>query len=138
MRNVTVAATQMHCTWELQENVARAEKLVRDAASKGAQIILIQELFEAPYFCIDQNPAHFALAQEVNNSPLIKHFQALAKELEVVLPISFFEVENNAHYNSLVVIDADGSVSETYRKTHIPNGPAYQEKQYFTPGDTGF
>lgn len=138
MRNVTVASTQMHCTWELQENVARAEKLVRDAASKGAQIILIQELFEAPYFCIDQNPAHFALAQEVNNSPLIKHFQALAKELEVVLPISFFEAKNNAHYNSLVVIDADGSVSETYRKTHIPNGPAYQEKQYFTPGDTGF
>jgi N-carbamoylputrescine amidase len=132
MRNVTVAATQMHCTWDLQGNIERAEKLVRQAAEKGAQIILIQELFEAPYFCIDQSPEHFALAQEVDKSPLIAHFAKLAKELEVVLPISFFEKENNAHYNSLVVIDADGSVSETYRKTHIPNGPAYQEKQFFT------
>ncbi|GGB47843.1 N-carbamoylputrescine amidase [Oceanisphaera marina] len=138
MTMVTVAATQMACSWNRDENIARAEKLVRDAAAKGAQIILIQELFEAPYFCIDQSPEHFALAQEVDNSPLIQHFQALAKELEVVLPLSFFERAGTAFYNSLVVIDADGSVLDLYRKTHIPNGPGYQEKQFFTPGDTGF
>jgi len=138
MRNVTVAATQMACTWELEKNVANAERLVREAHSKGAQVILIQELFAAPYFCIDQSPEHYALAQEVATSPLIKHFSALAKELEVVLPLSLFEKHNNAYYNSLVMIDADGTVMETYRKTHIPNGPAYQEKQFFIPGDTGF
>jgi N-carbamoylputrescine amidase len=135
---VTVAATQMACSWDKEENIARAEQLVRQAAAQGAQIILIQELFETPYFCIDQSPEHFALAQEVDNSPLIRHFQALARELEVVLPLSFFERAGNAHYNSLVVIDADGSLLDVYRKTHIPNGPAYQEKQFFTPGDTGF
>ncbi|PSJ48074.1 N-carbamoylputrescine amidase [Zobellella endophytica] len=138
MAMVTVAATQMACSWNKEENIARAEQLVRQAAGQGAQIILIQELFETPYFCIDQSPEHFALAQEVDHSPLIRHFQALAKELEVVLPISFFERAGYAHYNSLVVIDADGSLLDLYRKTHIPNGPAYQEKQFFTPGDTGF
>lgn len=138
MTMVSVAATQMACSWNRDENIARAEKLVRDAAAKGAQIILIQELFETPYFCIDQSPEHFSLAQEVDNSPLIQHFQALAKELEVVLPLSFFERAGTAFYNSLVVIDADGSVLDLYRKTHIPNGPGYQEKQFFTPGDTGF
>lgn len=138
MTMVTVAATQMACSWNRDENIARAEKLVRDAAGQGAQIILIQELFEAPYFCIDQSPEHFALAQEVDNSPLIQHFQTLARELQVVLPLSFFERAGNAYYNSLVVIDADGAVLDLYRKTHIPNGPGYQEKQFFTPGDTGF
>lgn len=138
MAKVTVAATQMACSWDIQGNIARAEKLVREAAAKGAQIILIQELFEAPYFCIEQNPAHFALASSLEDSPLIAHFQALARELQVVLPISWFERGNNAFYNSLVVVDADGSLLDVYRKTHIPNGPAYQEKQYFTPGDTGF
>lgn len=138
MAMVTVAATQMACSWNKEENIARAERLVRQAAAQGAQIILIQELFETPYFCIDQSPEHFALAQDVDNSPLIRHFQALARELEVVLPLSFFERAGNAHYNSLVVIDADGSLLDVYRKTHIPNGPAYQEKQFFTPGDTGF
>lgn len=138
MAMVTVAATQMACSWNKEENIARAERLVRQATAQGAQIILIQELFETPYFCIDQSPEHFALAQEVDNSPLIRHFQALARELEVVLPLSFFERAGYAHYNSLVVIDADGSLLDVYRKTHIPNGPAYQEKQFFTPGDTGF
>ncbi|ART79438.1 N-carbamoylputrescine amidase [Oceanisphaera avium] len=138
MTTVTVAASQMACSWNLEDNIRRAEQLVRDAAQQGAQIILIQELFAAPYFCIDQSPEHFALAQEVDNSPLIQHFQALAKELAVVLPLSFFERAGNAFYNSLVVIDADGSVLDLYRKTHIPNGPGYQEKQFFTPGDTGF
>ncbi|MGO1246103.1 MAG: N-carbamoylputrescine amidase [Oceanisphaera sp.] len=138
MTMVSVAATQMACSWNRDENIQRAEKLVRDAAAKGAQIILIQELFETPYFCIDQSPEHFALAQEADNSPLIRHFQALAKELAVVLPLSFFERSGNAFYNSLIVIDADGSALDLYRKTHIPNGPGYQEKQFFTPGDTGF
>lgn len=138
MAMVSVAATQMACNWDQDDNIARAEQLVRDAAAQGAQIILIQELFAAPYFCIDQSPEHFALAQEVDNSPLIRHFQALAKELAVVLPLSFFERAGTAFYNSLVVIDADGSQLELYRKTHIPNGPGYQEKQFFTPGDTGF
>jgi len=138
MAKVTVAATQMACSWDIPGNIARAEKLVREAAAKGAQIILIQELFEAPYFCIEQNPEHFALASSLEDSPLIAHFQALARELQVVLPISWFERGNNAFFNSLVVVDADGSLLDVYRKTHIPNGPAYQEKQYFTPGDTGF
>ncbi|ART83708.1 N-carbamoylputrescine amidase [Oceanisphaera profunda] len=138
MAMVSVAATQMACSWDQDDNIARAEQLVRDAAAQGAQIILIQELFAAPYFCIDQSPEHFSLAQEVDNSPLIRHFQALAKELAVVLPLSFFERAGTAFYNSLVVIDADGSQLELYRKTHIPNGPGYQEKQFFTPGDTGF
>ncbi|QSX34986.1 N-carbamoylputrescine amidase [Shewanella avicenniae] len=138
MAKVTVAATQMACSWDTEANIKNAEKLVREAAAKGAQIILIQELFEAPYFCIDQSPEHFALAQTIEDSKLIKHFQTVAAELEVVLPISFFERRGNAHYNSLVMIDADGTMLDVYRKTHIPNGPAYQEKQFFTPGDTGF
>lgn len=138
MRNVTVSATQMSCSWDLENNIVNAEKLVRQAHAKGAQVILIQELFAAPYFCIDQSPEHYSLAEELDNSALIRHFSALAKELEVVLPLSFFEKCNNAYYNSLVMIDADGSVLDVYRKTHIPNGPAYQEKQFFIPGDTGF
>lgn len=138
MKKVTVSATQMACSWDLKQNIITAEKLIRQAHNEGAQIILIQELFAAPYFCIDQSPEHYTLAQEVNNSSIIKHFVAVAKELRVVLPISFFEKANNAYYNSLVVIDADGSVLDIYRKTHIPNGPAYQEKQFFIPGDTGF
>ncbi|MFB9887037.1 N-carbamoylputrescine amidase [Balneatrix alpica] len=137
-RKVKVAATQMACSWDIPANIARAEKLVREAAAQGAQIILIQELFETPYFCIDQSPEHFELAQVFEESELIAHFADLAAELEVVLPISFFERRGNAHYNSLVVIDADGTIGEVYRKTHIPNGPAYQEKQFFTPGDSGF
>lgn len=138
MRCVTVAATQMACGWDRAANIARAERLVREAHARGAQIVLLQELFETPYFCIDQNPDHFELATTVDVNPAIRHFSHLARELEVVLPISFFERANNAHYNSLALIDADGSVLGTYRKTHIPNGPGYQEKQFFSPGDTGF
>lgn len=138
MAKVKVAATQMACSWDLDANISNAERLVRQAAAQGAQIILIQELFETPYFCIDQSPEHFELAQSVESSRLIAHFTELAKELSVVLPISFFERRGNAFYNSLIMIDADGSLGDVYRKTHIPNGPAYQEKQFFTPGDTGF
>jgi N-carbamoylputrescine amidase len=138
MSKVIVAATQMACGADRATTLRNAEKLVREAAHRGAQIILIQELFETPYFCIDQNPQHFALATSLSDNAAIKLFAQLARELEVVLPVSFFERANNAHYNSVAIIDADGSVLGVYRKSHIPNGPGYQEKQFFNPGDTGF
>ena len=138
MRQVTLAATQMACGEDSQKNVDRAEGLVRAAHSKGANVILVQELFETPYFCKDQLARHFSLAQPFEGNPLIKRFSALARELGVVLPISFFERANTAHFNSLAMIDADGSVLGLYRKSHIPDGPGYQEKYYFNPGDTGF
>jgi N-carbamoylputrescine amidase len=128
----------MACGEDSQKNVDRAEGLVRAAHSKGAQIILVQELFETPYFCKDQLARHFSLAQPFEGNLLIKRFSALARELGVVLPISFFERANTAHFNSLAMIDADGSVLGLYRKSHIPDGPGYQEKYYFNPGDTGF
>ncbi|WP_026244571.1 N-carbamoylputrescine amidase [Dasania marina] len=138
MRAVTVAATQMTVTWDLDDNVNKAEALVREAASQGANIILIQELFEAPYFCIEQDAKHFKLATTLEENVNIKRFQALAKELNVVLPFSWFEKAGKAFFNSMAMIDADGRVLGVYRKSHIPNGPGYQEKQYFNPGDTGF
>jgi N-carbamoylputrescine amidase len=128
----------MACSEDSEKNVDRAEGLVRAAHAKGAQIILVQELFETPYFCKDQLARHFSLAQPFEGNPLIKRFSALARELGVVLPISFFERANTAHFNSLAMIDADGSVLGLYRKSHIPDGPGYQEKYYFNPGDTGF
>ncbi|HKY94151.1 MAG TPA: N-carbamoylputrescine amidase [Kiloniellales bacterium] len=137
-RKVTVAATQMACSWEIEKNVDRAEKLVRKAAGGGAQIVLIQELFETPYFCQDQKLELFRLAQPLDSHPTLKRMQKLAAELEVVLPVSLFERANNAHYNSLVIVDADGRELGRYRKSHIPDGPGYQEKFYFNPGDTGF
>ncbi len=138
MKKVIVAATQMACDWDRAGNIARAEKLVRQAATQGAQIILLPELFETPYFCIDQNPQHFSLATTLEDNPAVDHFQDIARELGVVLPISFFERANQVYYNSVAMIDADGEVLGIYRKTHIPNGPGYQEKQFFHPGDTGF
>ena len=138
MREVTVAATQMACSNETDKNVSNAEKLVRQAASKGAQIILIQELFESQYFCMDQKEELFELSKPFENHPTIKKFSELAKELKVVLPVSFFEKANRAHYNSVAIVDADGNVLGKYRKSHIPDGPGYQEKFYFNPGDTGF
>ena len=135
---VTVAATQMTCSWDIQANVEKADKLIREAASKGAQIILIQELFEAPYFCIEQDPKHLDLASTIEENTTIKRFSTLANELEVVLPVSWFEKSGNAFFNSMAMIDADGTVMGVYRKTHIPNDVGYQEKQYFSPGDTGF
>ena len=138
MREVTVAATQMACSNDTDKNVSNAEKLVRHAASKGAQIILIQELFESQYFCMDQKEELFELSKPFENHPTIKKFSELAKELKVVLPVSFFEKANRAHYNSVAIVDADGSVLGKYRKSHIPDGPGYQEKFYFNPGDTGF
>jgi len=137
-RQVTVAATQFACSWDLPANLDRAEQLVRQAHARGAQLILLQELFATPYFCIDQDPAHLQLAQTVAESPILRRFGLLAKELGVVLPISFFERAGNAYFNSLAMFDADGRRLGVYRKSHIPNGPGYQEKYYFSPGDTGF
>ena len=137
-RLVSVAATQMSCSWDRQANIDKAEKLVREAAAKGAQIILIQELFETPYFCQKPNADYLQLATTIEQNPAIAHFKALARELEVVLPISFFELAGRARFNSIVIIDADGSNLGLYRKSHIPDGPGYHEKYYFNPGDTGF
>ncbi|GAB5415485.1 MAG: N-carbamoylputrescine amidase [Congregibacter sp.] len=138
MRNVAVAATQMACSWERSANIDKATQLVRAAASGGAQIVLLQELFEAPYFCIEQHGEHFELASPRDNNQLLAHFQALAAELAVVLPISWFERAGNNFFNSVCMIDADGSMLGYYRKAHIPNSIGYQEKTYFSPGDTGF
>ncbi len=138
MRKVTVAAIQMSCTDHVQTNIQKAEKFVRQAVNEGAQIVLLQELFETLYFCQKENPDYYHLATTVEENQAINHFKAIAKELKVVLPISFFEKKNNARYNALVVIDADGSVLDIYRKSHIPDGPGYEEKYYFSPGDTGF
>ncbi len=138
MTEITVAATQMACTWDREQNIENAVALVREAAGRGARIVLLQELFETPYFCKDQSQAHFALARPAADNPLLARMSALAAELGVVLPVSFFERANAAYYNALAVIDADGRNLGLYRKSHIPDGAGYQEKFYFTPGDTGF
>jgi len=138
MREVTVAATQMACGWDRVANLDRAEKLIREAARRGAHIVLIQELFETPYFCKDHAPRHFDLALPLEAHPAVERFRALARELGVVLPVSVFERAHNAFFNSLVMVDADGQVLGSYRKSHIPEGPGYHEKFYFSPGDTGF
>ena len=135
---MTLAATQFACSTNAAQNLDRAEHLVREAAGKGAQVILLQELFETPYFCKDHLASHFDLARPIAGSPVVQRFQALARELEVALPLSVFERANNAYFNSLAMIDADGSVLGVYRKSHIPEGPGYHEKYYFSPGDTGF
>jgi N-carbamoylputrescine amidase len=137
-RDVTVAALQFACGWDVDANIATAERLVRQAAKQGAQIILIQELFETPYFCIEQDSRHLRLATTVAGNKAITHFTKIARELGVVLPISFFEKAGNAFFNSIAILDADGTNLGVYRKAHIPNGPGYQEKNYFSPGDTGF
>ena len=137
-RPVHVAAIQMSCEWDADRNIARAEELVREAARRGARIILLPELFEAPYFCIEQDVRHLRLARPVTENRAVLHFSAVARELGVVLPISFFEHAGQAYFNSIAIIDADGRNLGIYRKSHIPNGPGYQEKTYFSPGDTGF
>ncbi|OLF53900.1 N-carbamoylputrescine amidase [Pseudomonas chlororaphis] len=138
MSLLNIATTQMACTWDLKRNLDQAEQLVRDAAARGAQVILLQELFATPYFCIEQDHKHLALAEEYGQSPILKRFADLARELGVVLPLSWFERAGNAYFNSLTVADADGRLLGVYRKTHIPNAIGYQEKEYFSPGDTGF
>jgi len=138
MRQVTLAVTQMECGWDRERNVTQAEQLVRQAASQGAQVVLLQELFETPYFCPDRKQALFEQARPFKGNATIARMAALASELGVVLPISFFEKGETACFNSLAMIDADGRVLDLYRKSHIPEGPGYEEKFYFSPGDTGF
>ncbi len=138
MRTVTVATTQMACGWDIQQNINTATNLVTKAAQAGANIILLQELFETPYFCQVHDFDYFKLATSVADNAAITHFKKLAKELAVVLPISFYEKSGNTFFNSVTVIDADGEILGTYRKTHIPDGIPYAEKFYFTPGNTGF
>lgn len=138
MRNIKISATQMPCTWNRQATLDKADHLVREAAQKGANIILLQELFETPYFCQLQKFQYMELATTLEENPAVEHFKKLAKELDVVLPISFFERAGNTQFNSIAIIDADGEILGVYRKTHIPDGLPYAEKFYFTPGDTGF
>ena len=138
MRNVSFAVTQFACSWDRRANIAKAKELVRAAVAKGANGVLLQELFETPYFCQDQSPEHFKLAAPADGNPLIAEMAELAKALNIVLPVSFFERAGHAFFNALAMIDADGKVLGVYRKSHIPEGPGYQEKYYFTPGDTGF
>jgi len=135
---VTVAATQMKCSWEIEENITKAKKIINDAANKGANIILLQELFQTPYFCIEYDEEIFRLAKPFKNNVLLKEMAEISKKLNVVLPISYFEKENNAYFNSIAVINSDGTILGNYRKSHIPDGAGYLEKYYFNPGDTGF
>ncbi len=138
MKNVTVAAVQMYCNRTREENMENADRLVREAAAKGAQVVLLPELFETWYFCQERNYDSYELATTLEENPALCHFRKVAEELKLVLPISFFEREGNVTYNSVAVLDADGSVLGVYRKTHIPDDHFYQEKFYFTPGNTGF
>ncbi len=138
MRKVKVAGIQMACTWDLEKNLNKAEQMVRKAAQDGANVILLQELFETPYFCQRQDFQYFDLAYVLEENEAIAQFRVIAKELNVVLPISFFEKAGNIAFNSMAMIDADGSILGIYRKTHIPDGLSYAEKIYFTSGDTGF
>ncbi|MGH8225579.1 MAG: N-carbamoylputrescine amidase [Gammaproteobacteria bacterium] len=138
MRHLKLAAVQMQMGAERDDNLARAEAFVREAAQAGAGLVLLPELFAHPYFCKDEDSALFALAAPAENHPTLVRFAALAHELGVVLPISFFERAGNAHFNSLAILDADGATRGIYRKAHIPDGAGYQEKFYFTPGDTPF
>jgi N-carbamoylputrescine amidase len=128
----------MACSDDKNTNIAQAEELVRQAASKGAQVILLQELFETPYFCKDQDSRYFDFAHDAKDNALLKKFSKLAKKLKVVLPVSFFERDSNSFFNSIGIIDANGELLGIYRKSHIPDSPGYQEKFYFSPGNTGF
>jgi N-carbamoylputrescine amidase len=135
---VRVAATQCAFGGSLDENVARVEGLVREAAAQGAQVILPSELFEGTYFCREEKDEFFDWAKPVEGHPTLARFQQVAKELGVVIPVSFFERDGHAYYNSLAMVDADGTLLGVYRKSHIPDGPGYEEKFYFRPGNTGF
>lgn len=135
---VSVAAIQCALTDETKINVEKVTERVREAAKLGAQIILPSELFEGHYFCREQNEVNFERARPIKGHPTLLHFQSLAEQLKVVIPVSLFEREGQAYYNSVAIVDADGSLMGIYRKSHLPDGPGYQEKFYFRPGDTGF
>ena len=138
MKKVKIGAVQMSMTENAQENIQKADTLVRAAAADGCNIILLPELFENLYFCQERNYDYYKLAKETENNDAVRHFKALAAELGVVLPVSFYEKDVNSIYNSIAIIDADGSLLGVYRKSHIPDDHFYQEKFYFTPGNTGF
>ena len=138
MRKVTVAAIQMRCSRIVEENLNKAENMIREAAQKGADVILLPELFEREYFCQQRRYDFYEYALPAMENPAVRMGIRLAKELHVVLPVSFYEKDGNVLYNSIACIDADGEVLGVYRKTHIPDDHFYQEKFYFTPGNTGF
>ena len=138
MRNITIATCQMQMSTDVNENIAKADKLVREAAEKGANVILLPELFERPYFCQERRYNYYEYATPLESNPAVNHFKEVAKELGVAMPISFYEKDVTVLYNSIAMIDADGSILGVYRKTHIPDDHFYQEKFYFTPGNTGF
>jgi len=135
---IKVAATQMKCDWNIENNLQKAIRLIEKASEQGANIILLQELFQTPYFCIQYDEEIFKLAQPFEKNTLLIKMSEVAKKYKVVLPISFFEKDNNAYFNSIAIIDADGTILGKYRKSHIPDGAGYLEKYYFNPGDTGF
>lgn len=137
-RNITIAALQASFTDDMGANIDRIASLIRAAAARGAQVVLAPELFQGPYFCKTQTTSHFAHAYAAEHHPVIVNLAPLAKELGVVLPLSIFEKAGPEYYNSVVVVDADGDILGTYRKTHIPDGPGYAEKFYFKPGNAGF
>jgi N-carbamoylputrescine amidase len=137
-RTMTVAGLQAAYGHDMQANIAKTEDLIREAAKRGAQVILPSELFQSIYFPTQQNPKWFETAYPAEEHPCVLALQKLAQELKVVIPISFFEKEGPRYYNSVAIVDADGEILGLYRKSHIPDGPGYQEKYYFRPGDTGF
>lgn len=138
MSKVTVAAVQMRMGMTVEENIQKADAMVREAAKRGANIILLPELFERPYFCQERRYEYYRYASAVGENPAVLHFQKVAKELSCVIPVSFYEKDENRLYNSIAVMDADGALLGVYRKTHIPDDHYYQEKFYFSPGNTGF
>jgi N-carbamoylputrescine amidase len=137
-RTLTVAAIQTSYGHDMKENIAKTGGFIREAAKAGAQVVLPSELFQGIYFCTEQNPKWFETAYPAAEHPCTLALQKLARELKVVIPISIFEKDGPRYYNSVVIADADGEILGTYRKSHIPDGPGYQEKYYFRPGDTGF
>ncbi len=138
MRSLSVAVTQMACGESPLRNIERAVALVERAAARGAMVTVLQELFETPYFCIGTDPSHRGLATALADNPAVRAMQDLARRLRMVIPVSFYERDGNKRFNTLAVIDADGSLLGCYRKSHIPDFPAYEEAYYFDPGDTGF
>jgi N-carbamoylputrescine amidase len=137
-RTISLAAIQTSYGPDMKANIAKTEGFIREAAKRGAQVILPSELFQGIYFPTQQDPKWFATAYPVQEHPAVRALAGLAKELKVVIPISFFEKDGPHHYNSVAIADADGEILGVYRKSHIPDGPGYQEKYYFRPGDTGF
>ncbi len=137
-RTITAAAIQTSYGADMAGNIAKTETLIRQAAKQGAQVILPSELFQGPYFCTTQEERWFATAFPAASHPCVTALAPVAKELSVVIPVSIFERDGPAYYNSVVILDADGKQLGVYRKSHIPDGPGYQEKYYFRPGDSGF